>query len=115
VSSHAESAFEEYGRFVSRRLSHVTASSLRPWTRRIRPLPRQHTWAPLPRCTSRHASPVNSDTRRPVCKATRSRVRSRRPIHVARSGAARRAVISGAVRKQINARSKRFWGMLSTR
>ena len=39
----------------------------------------QHTWAPVSKLTSCQRSPVSSETRRPVCSATNSRVRSRRP------------------------------------
>jgi hypothetical protein len=59
--------------------------------RSLRPFPWQRRWAPRDRRTSWHSSPVNSETRRPVCKTTRNWVRSRRSIHAVRSGAAKRA------------------------
>ncbi len=64
----------------------------------FRPFPRQLTCAPVPRCTSPMVRPVSSVTRSPVWQASVSRVRSRRPVQVAWSGAASSAVISGSVR-----------------
>ncbi len=72
----------------------------------FRPFPRQRTWAPVSRTTSSQFNPINSETRRPVCTATRRRVRSRRPIQVERFGIASRASISSRLRNSIGRRSQ---------
>jgi hypothetical protein len=58
--------------------------------RSFRPLPMHRTCEVIPRTTSSQFKLTNSDTLRPVCKASRRRVRSRRPNQVAGSGAALR-------------------------
>jgi hypothetical protein len=49
----------------------------------------------------------------PVWKATSNRASSRRPFHVRKSGAARRASTSGLVREPTSRRSWRLAGMTS--
>ena len=58
------------------------------------PFPRSGRGHPCPRTTSSRRRPMSSDTLSPVWIATNSRARSRRPIQVARSGAASSASIS---------------------
>ena len=71
--------------------------------RSLRPLPQHRTyaWDGGSRFTSQTSRPISSDTRRPVCRATSNRVRSRLPIHVEGSGAARRRADSAGSRKSI--------------
>jgi hypothetical protein len=73
--------------------------------RRLRPLPRHLTCAPVRSSTSSCRSPVISLLRSPVWIATASRARSRRPIQVLRLGAATRAAHSSSVRNSMGWRS----------
>ena len=59
--------------------------------------------------------PISSETRSPVCRATSSRFRSRRPIDVDRSGIASSAAASSRSRKSTVRLVWRFAGMASTR
>ena len=76
----------------------VTVAGVSGVMRCFLPFPRQLTCAPVPRWTSPMARLVSSVARSPVWQASISRARSRRPVQVARSGAASRAVISSSVR-----------------
>ena len=66
--------------------------------RSFRPLPMHRTCAPVPRTMSPQDRLISSETLRPVCSATTSRVLSRRPNHVLVSGAATSAAISARLR-----------------
>jgi hypothetical protein len=91
------------------------ASRRRGVARCFRPLPSQRPCALVPSSTSSHRKPTSSETRRPVWIATRSSVRSRRPIQVEVSGAASKASISVGSRNAAGRRAYRLFGMAKTR
>jgi hypothetical protein len=63
----------------------------------------------------RALQPDELSHRSPVWMASVKSAWSRRPIQVARSGLSSSATASSRVRNEMSARSKRFWGMASTR
>ena len=86
------------GRSVSQERSASTLSFRSGVARSFRPLPMHRTCAPVPRTMSPRDRLVSSETLRPVCNATTSKVLSRRPNHVLESGAATSAAISARLR-----------------
>ena len=85
------------GRSVSQERSASTLSFRSGVARSFRPLPMHRTCAPVPRTMSPRDRLVSSETLRPVCNATTSKVLSRRPNHVLESGAATKCCHLGPV------------------